>query len=255
MAVRFDVEGHVAIVTLDRPEVRNALDLESLDALEAALVRFRDDPDLWVAILTGANGCFSAGADLRKLPAQLPERGPDASLQIALLFSRVALPKPTIAAIEGPAMGGGCELALACDLRVAAEGASIGLPEARRGLIPGWGGTQRLPRLIGAGLAKELLFTGVPVDAAKAHAIGLVNRFARAGEALDAARELAAEICASAPSSVRLAKRAVDEGLPLPLEDGLRLEHALMNAAIESPNFGEGYMAFLERRDPSWLGE
>src|SRR3954470_2555339 len=148
MAVRFETEGHVAIVTLDRPEVRNAFDLETLDELEAALVRFRDDHNLWVAILTGAGGSFSGGADLRKLPMQLPERGPDAVLHVALLFTRLALSKPLIAAIEGPALGGGCEVALACDLRVAAEGAAIGLPEARRGLIPGWGGTQRLPRLV-----------------------------------------------------------------------------------------------------------
>src|SRR5689334_5344040 len=212
MPLHVETEGRVAVVTLDRPEARNAFDLETLDALEQALVRLRDDRDLWVGILTGAGGTFSAGADLKKLPMQLPERGPDAALQIARLFGRVALRKPLIAAIEGAALGGGCEMALACDLRVAAEGARIGMPEARRGLIGGWGGTQRLPRLIGAARAKELLLTGVPVDAAEAHRIGLVNRIAPAGGALDEARRLAAEICACAPSSVRLTKQAVDEG-------------------------------------------
>src|SRR4051794_6795961 len=160
MPVRFATEGHVAIITLDRPEARNAFDLESLDELEAALIRFRDDGSLWVGILTGAGGSFSGGADLKKLPMQLPERGPDAVLQVALLFTRPAIAKPVIAAIEGPAGGGGCEMALACRLRVAAEAATRGLPEARRGLIPGWGGTQRLPRLIGTGRAKELILTG-----------------------------------------------------------------------------------------------
>src|SRR5689334_1347278 len=212
MAVHFDREGHVALVTLERPSSRNAFDLETLDAFEAALAQLRDDPELWVGIVTGAGGTFSSGADLRKLPMQLPERGPDAVLQIARLFVRVGLRKPLIAAIEGPALGGGCEIALACDLRVAAAGARIGVPEARRGLICGWGGTQRLPRLIGAARAKELLLTGLPVDAAEAHRIGLVNRLAPAGGALDEARRLAAEICACAPSSVRLTKQAVDEG-------------------------------------------
>ncbi len=173
-------------------------------------------------------------------------------LQIARLLTRVGLQKPLIAAIEGYAMGGGCELALACDLRVAGADARIGVPEARRGLICGWGGTQRLPRLIGAARAKELLLTGLPVDAAEAHRIGLVNRLAPAGGALDAARALAAEICACAPSSVRLTKQAVDEGVERSLEDGLLLEHRLFGEAISSPNFAEGALAFLEKRDPVW---
>src|SRR5262249_34309149 len=164
MAVHFEREGHVAVVTLERPSSRNAFDLETLDAFEQALERLRDDPELWVGILTGAGGTFSSGADLRKLPMQLPERGPDAVLQIARLFLRAGLTKRLIAAIEGAALGGGCEIARACDLRVAAEGCGIGVPEARRGLICGWGGTQRLPRLLGEARAKELLLTGLPVD-------------------------------------------------------------------------------------------
>src|SRR5689334_21841651 len=180
MTVQLERDGQVAVVTIDRPEVRNAFDLETLDALEASLIELRDDPGLRVGIVTGAGDTFSAGADLRKLPMQLPERGPDAVLQIARLPARLGLRKPLIAAIEGYAMGGGCELALACDLRVAGAGARIGVPEARRGLICGWGGTQRLPRLIGAARAKELLLTGLPVDAAEAHRIGLVNRLAPA---------------------------------------------------------------------------
>src|SRR4051812_13692713 len=243
MAVHFEREGHVAVVTIDRPEARNALDLESLDGFEAALAGLRDDADLWVGIVTGAGGTFSSGADLRRLPQQLPERGPDANLQLARLFLRVRLRKPLIAAIEGYAVGGGCEIALACDLRVAGEGARIGVPEARRGLICGWGGTQRLPRLLGAARAKELLLTGLPVDAAEAHRIGLVNRVAPQGGALDAARALAAEICACAPSSVQLVTQAVDEGLELSLEEGLVLEQRLLQEAVSSPNFGEGLMA------------
>jgi enoyl-CoA hydratase/carnithine racemase len=254
VAVGVDTEGHVAVITLDRPERRNAFDLAALDAFEAALVRLRDDQDLWVGIVTGAGGTFSSGADLRSLPQELPERGPDAVLEIARLFSRVGLTKPLVAAIEGAALGGGCEVALACDLRVAAEGASIGMPEARRGLLGGWGGTQRLPRLVGPARAKELLFTGRPVDAAEAHRIGLVNRLAPEGGALAAARALAAEICASAPSSVRLSKRAVDEGLELPLDDALRLEHELFQEALSSPNAAEGMLSFVERREPEWQG-
>jgi len=255
MTIQLEREDHVAVLTIDRPEVRNAFDLETLDALEAALVELRDDPGLRVGIVAGAGSTFSAGADLRKLPMQLPERGPDAVLQIARLPARLGLRKPLIAAIEGYALGGGCELALACDLRVAGAGARIGVPEARRGLICGWGGTQRLPRLIGAARAKELLLTGLPVDAAEAHRIGLVNRLAPAGEALEAARALAAEICACAPSSVELSKQAVDEGLELPLEGALGLEHRLLQDAIASPNFAEGALAFLEKRDPVWVAE
>jgi enoyl-CoA hydratase/carnithine racemase len=255
MAVHFERQGHVAVVTIDRPEARNALDLETLDAFEAALADLRDDPELWVGIVTGAGGTFSSGADLRKLPQQLPERGPGANLQIARLFLRVGLRKPLIAAIEGHAVGGGCEIALACDLRVAADGARIGVPEARRGLICGWGGTQRLPRLLGAARAKELLLTGLPVDAAEAHRIGLVNRLAPDGAALAAARALAEEICACAPSSVQLAKQAVDEGVELSFEDGLALEQRLLGEAVSSPNFGEGVLAFLEKREPVWSSE
>jgi enoyl-CoA hydratase/carnithine racemase len=254
VAVGVETEGRVAVITLDRPERRNAFDLAMLDAFEAALVSLRDDPGLWVGIVTGAGGTFSSGADLRSLPQELPERGPDAVLQIAQLFSRAAPAKPLVAAIEGHAVGGGCEIALACDLRVAAVGARIGMPEARRGLVGGWGGTQRLPRLVGAARAKELLFTGLPVDGAEAYRIGLVNRLARDGEALRVARALAAEICASAPSSVRLSKRAVDEGLELPLDDALRLEQELFQEALASPNAAEGMLSFVERREPDWQG-
>jgi enoyl-CoA hydratase len=206
-------------------------------------------------VLTGAGGTFSAGADLRKLPLQLPERGPGATLAIARLFERVALDKPVIAAVEGAALGGGCELALACDLRVAAEGAQLGLPEVRRGLIPGWGGTQRLARLVGPARAKALILTGLPVDAAEAHRIGLVDRVAPTGGALDAALALAAQICECAPSAVRLARRAIDEGLASSLQQGLELEQRLLAEAISHPNFAEGVVSFLEKREPSWTDE
>jgi enoyl-CoA hydratase/carnithine racemase len=253
VSVLVETDGHVAVCTLNRPDKLNAIDIETVDGIEQFAIRLRDDDELRVGILTGAGErAFSAGADLRKLPAQLAERGGDAAGDIALMFRRLGLLKPTIAAVNGLAYGGGCELALACDLRVLAEGARMALPEPRRGLIPGWGGTQRLPRAVPLGIAYELLFTGRDVDAAEALRIGLANRVAP--DALTAARALAAEICAVSPSSVRLIKEAVQTGLDGTLEEGIRTEAELLRRTWTTADAAEGMASFLERREPVWSG-
>ena len=195
MSVLVDRQGAVAVCTLNRPEKLNALDLETYDGIVAFVEELQVDEGLWVGIITGAGErAFSAGADLRKLPAQMAERGPGAAPPFVTAFRQVGLRKPLIAAVNGLAYGGGCELALACDLRVVASSAVFALPESKRGLIPGWGGTQLLPRLVPRAVALELLFTGRDVDAAEALRLGLANRVAP--DALGAAHALASEICA-----------------------------------------------------------
>jgi enoyl-CoA hydratase/carnithine racemase len=258
--ILYDVRDHVAHVTLNRPEVMNAISYQMTREIIDVGERITADDDVRAVILSGAGErAFCTGLDLKE---RATTAEPETPFQRRRQRSRravvshhqaiAALDKPVIAAIRGYAVGGGLELALACDLRVCSEDARLGMMEVRRGRLGGAGGTQRLPRLIGAARATELLLTGLPVDGAEAYRIGLVNRLAPEGGALAAARALAADICACAPSSVRLAKQAVDQGLELSLEEGLVLEQRLLQEAVSSPNFGEGVLAFLEKRDAVW---
>jgi len=253
VSVRVAVDGAVAVCTLDRPEKLNAIDLETYDGLVGFAARVQADPAIVVGIITGAGDrAFSAGADLRKLPAQMAERGPGAAPPFVAAFRAAGLAKPLIAAVNGLAYGGGFELALACDLRVLAPGALLALPEPRRGLIPGWGGTQLLPRLIAPTIALELLYTGRDVDAAEALRLGLANRVC--DDALEGALALAAEICACAPSAVRSIREAVQRGLDGGLEEGLAVEEAMMRRTWTTADAAEGVAAFVERRPPVWPG-
>jgi enoyl-CoA hydratase/carnithine racemase len=245
--------GHIAVCTLNRPDKLNAIDLETYDGVMAFATELQADPDLWVGVLTGAGErAFSAGADLRKLPAQMAERGRDTAPPWVAGFARVGLSKPLIAAVNGLAYGGGMELALACDLRVMAPGAVMALPEPKRGLIPGWGGTQLLPRLVPRAVALELLYTGRDISAQEAQAHGLVNRVA--DDALAGALQLAEEICANAPTSVRSIREAVGRGAELPLRDGLGVEDELMQRTWTTADSAEGVSAFVEKRPPVWPG-
>jgi enoyl-CoA hydratase len=225
--VRVETSDGIATVTVARPEKLNALNAEVLDGLRAAFERIQDDAAVGAAILTGAGEkAFVAGADIGALaaiasPAEaraLARRGQ------ALTLLMESLGKPLLAAINGFALGGGCELALACTVRLAAEGAKIGQPEVKLGLIAGYGGTQRLPRLVGAGRALELLLTGEPIDAAEAHRIGLVNRVVPRERLLDEARALAKAMLKAGPVAVRLTLEAVRRGAHLALPDALDLE-------------------------------
>ena len=244
----------VALITVDNPPM-NVLSRAVLSALAACLNVLEAAPDLRAVVVTGAGDrAFSAGADIKEFPdfiAAAPAGGVVALGQGTLdRLSR--LPAPTIAAIEGFALGGGCELALACDLRLAAESARLGLPETGLGVFPCYGGTQRLSRLVGPAVAKELIFTGRQAPAEEALRLGLVNRVVPAGQAVAAALMLAETIAGRAGQAVQAAKRAIDEGADLPLDQGLVIEAALAAAIFHTADAREGVEAFLSKRPPAF---
>lgn len=263
MTIRFEVQGAIALLTIDRPKVHNALDFETSDALVVAWERFRDDDSLWVAILTGAGDrSFCSGADLRgvsdfykSLTSAQRLRRSELVPGLGGITKNLSIDKPIIAAINGHCLAGGLEIALACDLRIASENASFGLPEVTRGIIPGAGGTQRLPRLIGPERALDLIMTGRRIDAREAERLGLVSRVvapeALQGEALKTAQLIAS----NGPLAVRAAKSAVWRGLDLPLEEGLRLEQLIAEPVRQSEDAQEGPRAFLEKRKPLFRGK
>lgn len=262
MSVRFERKGTVAVLTIDRPKVHNALDFETSDALVDAWIRFRDDDELRVAILTGAGErAFCAGADLREvgdfyrqLTAAERLRRSEQLPGLGGITKNLAIDKPIVAAVNGHCLAGGLEIALACDLRIASENASFGLPEVTRGIIPGAGGTQRLPRLVGPERALDLILTGRRIDAREAERIGLVSRVVPLAELPGEAMALALAIAGNAPLAVRAAKTVVWRGLDLPLEEGLRLEQLLAEPVRQSEDAQEGPRAFLEKRRPVFQG-
>jgi enoyl-CoA hydratase len=252
LSIQLD-EG-VALVTVDRQEALNALNQDLLTELATAFEVARADAEVRALVITGAGRAFVAGADITELQGLGdPFAGREAALiGQEVMNSLAALPFPTVAAINGFALGGGLELALAADMRVAATGAKMGLPEVGLGLIPGYGGTQRLPRLIGQGLALELIFTGRHVGADEALRMGLVNRVA--DDALAAAVELAAAAAKNAPVSLGIAKEAVVRGLDLPLAEALEVEADLFGFITTTADMQEGTRAFLEKRPPNFQG-
>jgi E-phenylitaconyl-CoA hydratase len=252
----------VALLTIDRPKVHNALDFETSDALVDAWMRFRDDDALRVAILTGAGErSFCAGADLRgvgdfykTLTSAQRLRRSEQVPGLGGITKNLAIDKPIIAAVNGHCLAGGLEIALACDLRIASENASFGLPEVTRGIIPGAGGTQRLPRLVGPERALDLIMTGRRIDAHEAERIGLVTRVVALADLRQEALAMANAIAANGPLAVRAAKAAVWRGLDVPLEEGLRLEQLLAEPVRQSEDAQEGPRAFLEKRKPEFKG-
>ena len=253
---RILVERHEAIVTLtlNRPDKLNAIDGPMLDALEQILGEIERDPEIRAVVLTGAGRAFSAGADIKEWTALEPlvfsrtwgQRG-------HALFDRLAgLRPPVIAALNGITFGGGLELALCADIRIAATVARLGLPEVTIGAIPGWGGTQRLPRLIGAGRAKHMILTGQPIDAARAEAWGLVSEVLESDALLPRARELAQTIAGNAPIAVQAGKRVIDAGLPTSAAAIIEGDAGVMCGMTEDAK--EGRASFLERRPPRYHG-
>jgi len=247
--------GGVVRVILSRPEVKNALSR----ALNLELARLAGelgaDPAVRAVLLTGAGDAFSAGADLKErrgVPAA--ESGPFIDAIAGAINGWADMPRATIALINGAAFGGGLELALACDFRLAADSAVMGLSEVRLGIMPGAGGTQRLARLLGTARAKELVLTGRRIDAARALAIGLVSRVVPTGDLDRAGQELADELAACAPLSVAMAKRAIDEGADLPMPDALALERRCYDVTLMSEDRNEGLRAFAEKRPPRFSG-
>jgi enoyl-CoA hydratase/carnithine racemase len=254
----YEKRDHVAVVTIRRPEVMNALHPPANEELSTIWNDFDADPDLWVAILTGAGDrAFSAGNDLKYTAAHADQNArprPPLKGGFGGITSRFDLFKPIIAAVNGWAMGGGCEMALACDIVIAAEHARFGLPEPRVGLIAGAGGVQRLPRKIPLTIAMGMILTGKAIDAAEAHRWGLVNDVVPAAELMPAAERWAAEIMQCAPLAVRGSKEAAMTGLDLPLEAALRRSYDNVQAHMASQDRVEGPRAFAEKRAPAWAG-
>jgi len=249
-------DGAIAIVTVNRPKVLNALSLATLDELRRTMTMLGDDEGVRCIVLTGSGEkAFVAGADITELTEQTPTGGRDHARAGQLVFDSIEnLGKPVIAAINGYALGGGCELAMACTIRIAADTARLGQPEINLGLMPGYGGTQRLARIAGAGRALELLLTGAQISAAEAFRLGLVNRVVPAAELMTEVRTLARAIADKAPVAVRYILEAVNRGLSLPLGEAESLEAALFGLVASTDDMREGTRAFLEKRAPVFKG-
>jgi enoyl-CoA hydratase len=255
--IRVEKRSPLAQVTLDRPKVLNALNAATFAELDAAFAELAADPAVRVVLVTGAGTrAFAAGADIREVAEATGENGSELARTGQRVFRRIeTLGKPVIACIQGFALGGGCELALACTLRLAADTARLGQPEAKLGLLPGYGGSQRLPRLVGRGAALKLLLTGAIIDAAEALRIGLVDEVVPVAELMTRADALAHEMAANAPLAVAETLRAVDEGLDLKLDAALAMEADAFGRLCGTADKAEGTRAFLEKRAPVWKGE
>jgi enoyl-CoA hydratase len=254
-SVLVSVQGRVALVTINRPEKRNALDGLTRHQLLAVLRELESNPEVRVVVLTGAGDkAFVAGADIAEFEGRTTLDQFRAMNGPSVYDSVEAFPKPVIAMINGFALGGGCELALACDLRIAADSARLGQPEINLGIIPGGGGTQRLPRTVGTGAAYRLLYTGELIDAAEALRIGLVDEVVPAARLREHVFRLAGSIAEKSPVALQLIKEAVRASLRTALDDGLRHERSLFGIAFGSADKEEGVAAFLEKRKPTFKG-
>jgi enoyl-CoA hydratase len=254
--IKLEARDNIAVITVNRPDKLNALNAETVTELRTALEQVASDATIRAVILTGAGEkSFVAGADIAELSKMTPIGGIDVSRQGQDTFRFLeTMRKPVIAAVDGFALGGGLELALACHFRVASEHAKFGLPEVKLGIIPGYGGTVRLPRVVGRGRALELILTGEMIDAQEAYRIGLVNRVFPQPQLMGAAVDLAQKIAANGPVAVGLAIEAVDHGYHASTEDSLRLEAHLFGLLASTADMREGMGAFLEKRKASFKG-
>lgn len=252
----YEVEDGIALITINRPKALNALNKDTLLEIKAAAEEAAFDDDIQVLIITGAGEkAFVAGADITYMMNINALQGRQFGMIGQQVFRMIEnLPKPVIAAVNGFALGGGLELAMACDFRVCSENSKFGQPEVGLGVIPGFGGTQRLPRLVGAGMAKELLFTGDTIDAFEALRIGLVNHVVFAENLLDFTRKLARKICFRGQLAVRLCKSAVNEGLQTDIDRGMSIEADLFGLCFTTEDQKEGMKAFVEKRKANFRG-
>src|SRR6059058_678197 len=250
-------KNSIAYVTVNRPKVLNALNMATMDELRDVFTDVKNDSSVRVAILTGAGEkAFIAGADIGELAKHDAVSGKEYTHRGQSVLDLIEnLGKPVIACINGFALGGGCEIAMACTLRLASENAKLGQPEVKLGIIPGYGGTQRLPRLVGKGIAMQLLLTGEMITAQEAHRIGLVNEVLPAAELIPRAEAIAAKIIANAPLAVQYAMEAVNKGLEMTLAEGLYLEAVLFGMACATEDKKEGTAAFLEKRAAVFKGK
>ncbi|GJQ20020.1 MAG: crotonase [Bacteroidia bacterium] len=249
-----EVKDRIAVLTINRPEKLNALNATTKNEMVHALESCKSNVSVDVVIITGAGEkAFVAGTDIGELTGLNPDTGKEFSSRGQEVFNLVEhLGKPVIAAVNGYALGGGCELALACHLRIASENAKFGQPEVNLGIIPGYGGTQRLARLVGTGRAMEMILTGEPIDAMEAHRIGLVNKVVQQRDLLDTCRAIAAKIAAKSQVAIRLALKAVNMTRETMQADGQELEASLFGVCCGSEDFQEGTKAFLEKRKPEF---
>ena len=246
---RLEVEGAIAIVTMDRPKALNALSDKTLNELDRIFTYLAGAEEILGIILTGEGKGFVAGADISQMQPYGPSEGRAYADRAQTLFNKIeGIEKPVIAAVNGYALGGGCELAMSCDIRIASEKAVFGQPEANLGVIPCFGGTQRLPRLVGTGIAKELIYTGRQVKAAEAKEIGLVNQVVPADALLDAAKDMMNAITGKAPIAIRYSKVAINRGMDVDLRAGLELEKDLAALTFGTEEKQEGMDAFLAKR-------
>lgn len=252
-----EIENHIATLTLNRPKVLNALNGQLLRELDAALDELRDNNDVRAVLITGAGEkAFAAGADIQELSTLTAAEGQQLALRGQRIFTKIEqLGKPVIACINGFALGGGCELAMACTLRIASEAARLGQPEVKLGLIPGYGGTQRLPRLIGHGAALRLLLTGEMVTAEGALSLGLVEEVLTPADLMPRGRQLAETIASMAPLAVAHCIAAVNEGADLPLDRALAHEASRFGLCCATADKAEGTAAFLAKRPATWTGK
>ena len=249
------VADRIATLTVNRPDKLNALNDATIRELGTAIEELLGRDDVGGIILTGAGRAFVAGADISELSGQSPMQAKERALQGQRVFRLFETsPKPVIAAVNGFALGGGCELAMACHVRIAAEGAKFGQPEVKLGICPGYGGTQRLPRLVGMGRALQLLLSGEMIDAAEAYRIGLVNRVVPAADLTGTAEGLLRQMLANAPLALALCIEAVVRGTEGPLDDGLNLEANHFGLLASSQDMNEGMRAFLDKRAPAFSG-
>ncbi len=252
----FENQDGIGILTMNRPAALNALNAETVGELGEALCEIGKDASVKVVILTGADRAFVAGADIKEmLPMTAAQAQAWCQFAQAVFNQIETLPQPVIAAINGFALGGGCELAMACDIRIASEKAKFGQPEVSLGIIPGFAGTQRLPRLVGKGIAKELIYTGDMIDAQEAWRIGLVNKVTTAEELLPTAKAMAQKIMSRGLYAVQMAKVSIHNGLNTDLATGSNFEAALFGVTCATEDKKEGMTAFVEKRKPAFPGK
>jgi enoyl-CoA hydratase len=255
--ILFEKKGAIAYVTVNRPKVLNALNMATMEELRTAFTAIKDDRETRVAILTGSGEkAFIAGADIGELSKHDAISGKEYTHRGQSVLDLIEnLGKPVIACINGFALGGGCEIAMACTMRLASENAKLGQPEVKLGIIPGYGGTQRLPRLVGKGIAMQLVLAGETISAQEAHRIGLVNEVTPAPELIPRAEAISQKIIANAPLAVQYAMEAVNKGMEMSLAEGLYLEAVLFGVVCTSEDKKEGTTAFLEKRPAQFKGK
>jgi enoyl-CoA hydratase len=252
----YEKKDGIAYITFNRPKVLNALNRQTIEEFHRVLLDVKHDPGVRVIILTGTGDkAFVAGADINELSQQAPVNGKEFSLYGQSVFHLLeTIGKPSICAINGYALGGGCELALSCSIRLASKAAKLGQPEVKLGILPGYGGSQRLARLCGKGMAHELCLTGEMITAEEAERVGLVNHVYEPTELLSAAEAMAKKIIEKAPLAVKYCMEAIERGVEMPQEEGLFLEATLFGLCCATEDMREGTRAFLEKRSPQFKG-